>query len=170
MDLPWEMGGACVEHAGRPVAVAAQGAEERRAVPRRDAVHDGQVQFQRPLAGVEDAPEMVAEPAGQVLDGDLRHQVQVQLRPDPGQGSGQDLGAFIWRVVHQVIGSEQAHELPERGRVVDGPVSKAAADHARLQPEVQPRGHQCVVEARHDDDLVDELIVRATPPAQLLAQ
>ena len=74
-----------VEHPGRPVAVAPQGAEERRAVPGRDAVQDGQVQLQRPFPGVEDAPEMMAEPAGQVLDRDLGHQVQVEFRPDPGQ-------------------------------------------------------------------------------------
>ena len=51
-----------------------------------------------------------------------------------------------------------------------GPVGEAAADHARLQPEVQPRGHQRVVETRHHDDLVHELVVRAAPPAEFLAQ
>ena len=51
-----------------------------------------------------------------------------------------------------------------------GPVREAAADHARLQLEVQPRGHHRVVETRHHDDLVEELVVRAAPPAQLLAQ
>ena len=61
-------------------------------------------------------------------------------------------------------------ELPERGQVVAGPVGEPAADHARLQPEVQPRGHDRVVETGHHDDLVDELVVRAAPPPQLLAQ
>ena len=50
-----------VEHPGRPVAVAAQRAEERGAVPGLDAVQDGQVQLQGSLAGVEDAPEVVAD-------------------------------------------------------------------------------------------------------------
>ena len=51
-----------------------------------------------------------------------------------------------------------------------GPVGEAAADHTRLKPEVQPRGHQRVVEARHHDDLVDELIVGAAPPPEFLAK
>jgi hypothetical protein len=46
---------------------------------------------------------MMAEPTGQVLDRDLRHQIQIQLGPDAGQGSGEDLGALIGRAVHQVI-------------------------------------------------------------------
>jgi hypothetical protein len=44
------------------------------------------------------------------------------------------------------------------------------ADHAGLQLEVQPGGHQRVVEARHHDDLVHERVVRTPPPAQFLAQ
>ncbi len=122
------------------------------------------------FAGMEDAPEVVAEPPGHTLDRDLGHQVQIQLRPDPGQRPGQGLGALIGRAVHQVVGSEQAYELPQRGRVVPGPVREAAADHARLKPEVEPRGHQGVVETRHHHDLVDELIVRAPPPPEFLAQ
>jgi hypothetical protein len=128
------------------------------------------VQLKRPLTGVEDAPEMMAEPAGQVLDGDLRHQVLVELRPDPGQRPGQDLGAVIGRVLHQVIADDAVHELPERGGVVAGPVGEPAADHARLQPVVQPRGHDRVLQAGHHDDLVDERVIRAAPPFQLLAQ
>ena len=108
--------------------------------------------------------------AGQVLDGDLRHQVQVEFRPDPGQRPGEYLGAVVRRMLHQVVRSVDAHELCEQGRVVAGPVGEPAADHARLQPEVQPRGHDRVVETGHHDDLVDERVVRAAPPPQLLAQ
>ena len=49
-------------------------------------------------------------------------------------------------------------------------MGEPAADHARLQPEVQPRGHHGLVETGHDDDLVDELVIRATPPPQLFPQ
>ena len=52
----------CVEHPGGPVAVAAQRVEERRAVPGRNAVQDGQVQLERAFADMEDAPVMMAEP------------------------------------------------------------------------------------------------------------
>ena len=51
-----------------------------------------------------------------------------------------------------------------------GPVSEPAADHARLQPEVQPRGHHRLVEAGHHDDLIDELVIRPTPAPQLFPQ
>ncbi len=108
--------------------------------------------------------------AGQVLDRDLRHQVQVELRSDPGQGPGQDLGAFVRPVFHQVVGSEQAHELADRGGVMAGPVSESGADHAGLQLEVQPGGHHRVVEARHHDYFVGELVVRSAPAAEFLAQ
>ena len=50
------------------------------------------------------------------------------------------------------------------------PVGEPAADHARLQPEVQPCGQERVLEAGHHDDLVDELVIRAPPPPQLFAQ
>ncbi len=119
---------------------------------------------------MEDAPEVVAEPAGQVLDRDLRHQVQVYFRPDPGQRSGEYLSAVIRRTLHQVSRSAAVRELCEQGRVVAGPVGEPAADHARLQPEVQPRGQERVVEAGHHDDLIDERVIRAAPPPQLLAQ
>ena len=108
--------------------------------------------------------------AGQVLDRDLRHQVQVELGPDLGQRPGQFLGAVIRRTLHQVVRSVEARELREQGRVVAGPVGEPAADHARLQPEVQPRGHNRLVEAGHHDDLIDERVIRAAPPPQLLAQ
>ena len=154
----------CVEHPGGPVAVVTQRAEERGTIPRRDAVQDGQVQLERTFPGMEDAPEMVAEPAGQILDGDLRHQVQVEFGPDPGQRSGEYLSAVIRRMVHQVVSSVDTRERCEQGRVVAGPVGEPAADHARLQPEVQPRGHDRLIETGHHDDLVDELVVRAAPP------
>ncbi len=51
-----------------------------------------------------------------------------------------------------------------------GPVGEPAAHHARLQPVVQPRGHDRVLQAGHHDDLVDERVIRAAPPPQLLAQ
>ena len=108
--------------------------------------------------------------AGQVLDGDLRHQVQVEFGPDLGQRPGEFLGAVIRRVLHQVVSSVEADELCEQRRVVAGMVGEPAADHARLQPEVQPRGHHRLVETGHDDDLVDELVIRATPPPQLFPQ
>ena len=122
------------------------------------------MQLERTFPGMEDAPEMMAEPAGQILDGDLRHQVQVEFGPDPGQRSGKYLSAVIRRMVHQVVSSVDARERCEQGRVVAGPVGEPAADHARLQPEVQPRGHDRLVETGHHDDLVDELVIRATPP------
>ena len=109
--------------------------------------------------------------AGDVLEGDLGHQVQVEFRPDPGQRSGQHLGPVIRRMLHQVVGSSvDPDELCEQGRVVAGVVGEPALDHARLQVEVDPRGDDRVLEAGHHDDLVDELVVRPAPPPQFFAQ
>ena len=108
--------------------------------------------------------------AGQVLDGDLRHQVQVKFRPDLSQRPGQHLGAVIRTAVHQVVSPVHAGELLEQGRILPGPVREPAPDHARLQPEVQPRGHHRLVETGYHDDLVDELVIRATPAPQFLPQ
>ena len=49
-------------------------------------------------------------------------------------------------------------------------VGEPAADHARLQPEVQPRGHHRLVKTGHHDDLIGEPVVRATPSPQLFPQ
>ena len=73
-------------------------------------------------------------------------------------------------MLHQVVGSDNGRELCEQGRVVAGPVGEPAADHARLQPEVQPRGHERLVKTGHHDDLIDELVIRAAPPPQLFPQ
>ncbi len=108
--------------------------------------------------------------AGQVLDGDLRHQVQVKLGPDLGQRPGQHLGTVIRAALHQVVSSVHAGQLREQGRILPGPVREPAPDHARLQPEVQPGGHHRLVETGHHDDLVDEPVVRAPPPPQLFPQ
>ena len=107
---------------------------------------------------------------GQILDRDLGHQVQVEFGPDLGQRSGECLSAIIRRMLHQVVRSVDADELCEQGRVVARMVGEPAADHARLQPEVQPRGHHRLVETGHHDDLVDELVVRAAPSPQLFPQ
>ena len=68
-----------MEDAGRPVAVLLERAEERGAVARRDAGQDRQVQLQDTFVGVEHAAEVLAEPACDVLDLDLGHQIQVKL-------------------------------------------------------------------------------------------
>ena len=73
-------------------------------------------------------------------------------------------------MLHQVVSSVDARELCEQGRIVAGPVGEPAADHARLQPEVQPRGHNRLVKTGHHDDLVDEVVVRAPPSPQLFPQ
>jgi hypothetical protein len=58
---------------------------------------------------------MVAEPAGQILDGDLRHQVQVEFGPDSGQRSGKYLSAVIRRMVHQVVSSVDTANRASKG-------------------------------------------------------
>ena len=83
-----------MEHPGRAVAVVPQRLEERRRYRAATPGQDAQVQLQRAFLGVEDPAEVMAEVPGDVLDRDLRHQVQVELGPQPGQPPGQDLGAL----------------------------------------------------------------------------
>ena len=73
------------------------------------------MQLKCPFPGVENPPEMVAEPTGQILDRALGHQVQVQFWPDPGQRPGELLGAVIRRAVHQVIRPGAFHQLLKEG-------------------------------------------------------
>ena len=73
-------------------------------------------------------------------------------------------------MVHQVIKPKAAHERRQRRRVMTGPVRDAAADYAGLQPVVDPRAHDRVLEAGHHDDVVDELVVRAAPAPQFVPQ
>ena len=51
-----------------------------------------------------------------------------------------------------------------------GHVHEAAADYARLQRGVQPRGHDRFFETGHHQDLEHELVVRAARLPQLLTQ
>jgi len=119
---------------------------------------------------MEDTPVMMAESAGHVLDRDLCHQVQVQFRPDPGQRPGEQLGAVIRRALHQVSRTAAVYEPGERSRVVAGSVGEPATGYARLQSEVQPGGHERVVEAGHHHDLIHERVIRAAPSPQFLPQ
>ena len=101
-----------VEHPGGPVAVLAcsalkNGASYRAATPSSRLRCSSRV----PSRAVEDPPEVVAEPAGHVLHGDLGHQVQVEFRPDPGQRLAEDLSAVIRRMLHQVVGLRRPDEL-----------------------------------------------------------
>jgi hypothetical protein len=66
-----------VEDAGRAVTVLLERGEERGAIALCHALQDRQVQLQDPFAGVEHSAEMLAEPACDVLDLDLGHQLQV---------------------------------------------------------------------------------------------
>jgi hypothetical protein len=77
IDLPYEIGSAWKTPVGRWLL---EGAEERGAVPRRHSLQHRQVKLEHALAGVEDAAEVRAEPARDVFDLDLGHEIEVQLR------------------------------------------------------------------------------------------
>ena len=129
------------------------------------------MQLEHAFPGVEHPAEMLAEPACDVLDLDLGHQIQVQLRPQLRQRSGQDLGALVGRfVVVEFIGDLGVDELRERRQVADRLVREAATDDDCLQIDVEPCGDQRLIAGRHHNELVDELVVWTTPAAHLFAQ
>ena len=129
------------------------------------------MQLEHAFAGVEDAAEVLAEPAGDVLDVDLGHQVQVELGPQLAQRCRQDLGALLGRVVvGQLVRHAGVDELRQRRQVPGRLVREAPPDHHRLQVDVEPRGDQRLVAAGHHHELVDEFVVGAAPLANLVAQ
>src|SRR5258708_38936427 len=117
---------------------------------------------------MEDAPEMVAEPTGQILDGDLRHQVQVEFGPYPGQRPGEDLSAVIRRMVHQVVSSVDARERCEQGRIVAGPGGDLAGGPAALHPQGEPPGPGPPLGNEGPHQPADGLADRATRPPEPL--
>ena len=162
-----------VEHAGRSVAVLLERGEERGAVAlRRRPCRMLQVQLEDALAGVEHPAEVMAEPAGDVLD-----------RRSRSSGTGRARAAAAtatWPgsrpARRATCGPSSSSEIllstnsRERGQVAGRLVGEPAPDHARLQVDVEPRGDQRLVAAGHDDQLVDELVVGAAPAADLVAQ
>jgi hypothetical protein len=129
------------------------------------------VQLQKTLTGVEHPAEMLAQPAGDVLDLDLGHQVQGELGPQFGQRGGQDLRALVGGLmVGEFIGQFGVHELGQCRQVAGGLVGEPAADHDRVQIDIEACGDQCLVAAGHHHQFVDELVVGTAPAANFLAQ
>ena len=129
------------------------------------------MQLQDAFAGVEHSAEMLAEPACDVLDLDLGHQVQVELGTQPRQRLGQDLGALVWRlVVVELVGDLGVDEFRQRRQVAGRLVGEPAADDDGLQIDVEPGRDERLVAGCDNNELVDELVVGATPAADLLAQ
>ena len=128
------------------------------------------MQLQRAFPGVEYPAEVMAEMPGDVLDGDFRHQVEVEFRAQPGQPPGQDLGPLVRSQAVQISGEAAVGERGQVRLVVPGRRGEAAADDAGLQAGVQLRGDDGFLGAAHDDQLVDEVVSWPAPAAHLLAQ
>ena len=159
-----------VERPGRPVCVRTQRVEERGPVAVRDAVQDGQVQLEQSLPGVEHPAEVRAQAAGHLFDRDLGHQVDVELGPDRGELVGQDLGAFLWRALVEPLADRRVDELVEPAQVVGRRVPEPAPDDTGLEGRVHPHRDDGLLAAADHDDVVDELIVRPAPAADVLTQ
>src|SRR5206468_2155185 len=71
-----------MEHARWLAGVLAQRVEERRLVARADAAQDAEMELEIVLLPIEDAAEGVVEVAGDDLDGDIGHQIEIDLRPE----------------------------------------------------------------------------------------
>ena len=119
---------------------------------------------------MEDPPEPAGQRAGELLDGDLRDQVEVDL--------GTPLGDLLAELQHPLIGGQRLHceqidvldEPGHIGQTVRRGDGEARPDNARLDLGVEQHGDQGVLEAGDDDQLVGEGILGSAQPAHLLAQ
>ena len=128
------------------------------------------MQLQGAFPGMEDPPEMMAEPAGNVLQRDLGHHVEVEFGTDPRDRLAQGLGAGVRREIHQIVRRAVVDEVLQGGQIPAGMVRESAFDHTGLDVEVDSSGDDCVLVTRHHDHLVDEFVVGSAPCAELLAQ
>ena len=159
-----------VEHSGRPLAVRAEGLEERRTVALGDAGEDRQVQLECALACMEDPAEVMADLSCDILDRYFAHQVQIDLGPDLGQAGCQDLRPLVRGMVGKIIRQRCVGEVGESAELTHGRVRKASPDHARLDVRVEPHGDGGLNATSHDDEVINEGISGATPAADLFAE
>jgi hypothetical protein len=169
IDLPCEIGSAW-KTPGRPLAVGAKRLEERRTVTGRDTGEDGQMQLQGALPRVEYPPEMMAHLASDVLDGNVGHQVEVDLGTDLGQPRRQDLGAFIGGVVGEIVRQRCVGKVGETAEIAKRGMGEAPPDHACLDIRVESHCHGCLDAAAHDDQVIDKPISGPAPGVHLLTE
>ena len=123
IDLPCEIGKAWNTPVGR-LAVGAEGLEERRTVTRGHPGEDGQVKLQCAFPGVEYPSEVMAHHARDLFNGDLGHQVEVDLGTDLGQPRRQNLGALVRGVIRKIVRQRRVGEVCQAADITQRLVSK----------------------------------------------
>ena len=130
------------------------------------------MQFEHALAGVEHAAEVLAEPAGDVLDLDLGHQVQVELGPQLAQrrrrGSARARRATCGRRARSDTRVSTNSASEDRSRVDWCEKRRRMTTACRLT--LSRAAISASSPLAHHDQFVDELVVGAAPAANLLAQ
>ena len=119
---------------------------------------------------VEDPLEPTGHRAGDLLDGDLGDEVQLDL--------GASLGNLLAEQHHPLRRRERLHRvrvevLNEAAQVVEtvlGDHTETRADDARLDLGVQQHCDQRVLEARHNEQLVGERVLVPSQPPHLLVK
>ena len=159
-----------MEDSGRSLAVGTQGFEERRTVTRGDPGEDGQMKLQCAFPGVEYPSEVMAHHARNLFNGDLGHQVEVDLWTDLGQARRQNLGALIGRVVREIVRQSRIGEVCEAAEITQRLVSKASPDHAGLDVRVESHRYGRLDTAADYDELIDEGVCRSAPGMYLLTE
>ena len=159
-----------MKHAGRLLAVKTQRREERRLVAILEPAQNAEVQLAIVFLAVEHAMEALAQLARDVLGGNVRHHVEIELGAQLRDARAEQASAFAFGKALHPLFLVAVEQLAENVELVARAQRKAVADHARLQVEVEEDSDQRVLEARHDDDLVDELVIVAAHAVQALAQ
>src|SRR6185437_15865133 len=146
------------------------GFEERRTVTRGDPGEDGQVKLQRAFPRVEYPSEVMAHHARDLFNGDLGHQIEVDLWTDLGQPRRQNLGAFVRGVIGKIICQRRVGEVCEAAEITQRLVSKASPDHAGLDVRIESHRYGRLDTAADYDELVDEGVCRSAPGMYLLTE
>ena len=131
--------------------------EEGRLVARLHAFEDREVQLERLLDRVEDAPDPVRRRvAGELLHVAVGEQVDVEFRPDPLQRAREAQRRHIrsFRLAERI-----KHRAQHR-RVVARAIGEALGENDRDDVGIDRRGAERVLEGADEDRLVDERIFR----------
>ena len=128
------------------------------------------MQLQGALLGVEHSPEMMTHLAGDVFDGNVGHQVEVNLGTDRGEPRCQDLGALVRGSLREIVRQRCVGEVGEVGEIAQRGVGEASPDHARLDVRVEPHCYGSLDATADDHQVIDEAISGPAPGIHLLTE
>jgi hypothetical protein len=155
-----------VEHASRLLAVDLERREEGCLIARVDAAQDVEVQLHIVFLIVEDAPAGGADLAGDLLDRLVRHQVDVELRPQLANQLRQGHPVVVRRNLAKITIADPRQIALQQFQPVPRFQRKAVAHDHGLHIVIEQHADQRVLQAGHDDGFIDEGVLGAAHLAQ----